>query len=98
MSPYALGAMLLLFSAAMGFFSATYRTFDYFLTAVMPLSLFCCMFVVGFLDKSDLGTQFHLNKAVNAAFQPITLRLYLLMAIASFSASFKHLRNIRNHT
>ena len=98
MSPYILGAMLLLFSVAMGFFSTTRRIFDYLLTAIMPLSLFCCMFVVGFLDKSDLETRFHLYKAVNAAFQPVALLLYLLMAIVTFLASFKRLRNIKNHT
>lgn len=96
MSPYI--AVLLLFSVAMGFFSTTHRTFDYLLTAIMPLSLFCCMFVGGFLDKSDLETRFHLYKAVNAAFQPIALLLYLLMAIVAFLASFKRLRNIKNHT
>ena len=96
MSPYILGALLLLFSLAMGFFSTTHRTFDYLLTAIMPLSLFCCMFVVGFLDKSDLETRFHLYKAVNAAFQPIALLLYLLMAFVTFLASFKRLRDIKN--
>ncbi len=95
MSPYILGAVLLLFSVAMGFFSTTHRTFDYLLTAIMPLSLFCCMFVAGFLDKSDLETRFHLYKAVNTAFQPIALHLYFLMAIVTFLASFKCFRNIK---
>lgn len=93
MSPHILGAVLLLFSAAMGSFSATNRTFDYLLTAIMPLSLFCCMFAVGFLDKCDLETRFHLYKAVNAASQPVVLLLYLLMAIVTFLASFKCFRN-----
>lgn len=97
MSPYILGAVLLLFSVAMGFFSTTHRTFDYLLTAIMPFTLFCCMFVVGFLDKSDLESRFHLYKAVNAAFQPIALQLYFLMAIATFLASFKRFRVIKNH-
>ncbi len=97
MSPYILGVVLLLFSAAMGFFSTSHRTFDYSLTATMPLSLFFCMFVGGFLDKSDLETRFHLYKAVDAAFQPIALLLYFLMAIVAFFASFKRLRNIKNH-
>ena len=96
MSPYILSALLLLFSVTMGFFSITHRTFDYLLTAIMPLSLFCCMFVAGFLDKSDLKTRFHLYKAVNAAFQPIALQLYFLMAIVTFLASFKSFRNIKN--
>lgn len=96
MSPYIPSAVLLLFSVAMGFFSTTDRTFDYLLTAIMPLSLFCCMFMIGFLDKSDLDTRFHLYKAVNAAFQPISLLLYALMAIVAFLASFKCFRNIKS--
>lgn len=96
MSPYILGAVLLLFSGAMGFFSTTHRTFDYLLAAIMPISLFCCMFVCGFLDKSDLETRFHLYRAVNAAFQPVALQLYFLMAIVTFLASFKSFRNIKN--
>lgn len=98
MSPYILGAVLLLFSVALGFFSTTHRTFDYLLTAIMPISLFCCMFVGGFLDKSDLETRFHLYRAVNVAFQPIALLLYFLMAIVTFLASFKRFRDIRNRT
>ena len=98
MSPYILGAVLLLFSVAMGFFSTSHRTFDYLLTAIMPISLFCCMFVGGFLDKSDLETRFHLYRAVNVAFQPIALLLYFLMAIVTFLASFKRFRDIKNRT
>ena len=98
MSPYILGAVLLLFSVAMGFFSTTHRTFDYLLTAIMPISLSCCMFVGGFLDKSDLETRFHLYGAVNVAFQPIALLLYFLMAIVTFLASFKRIREIKNRT
>ena len=96
MSPYILGAVLLLFSSTMGFFSTTRRNFDYLLTAIMPMSLFCCMFVGGFLDKSDLETRFHLYKAVDVAFQPIALILYFLMAVVTFLASFKRLRDIKN--
>ena len=95
MSPYILSAILLLFSGAMAFFSPSSKTFDYLLTLIMPLSLFLCMFVVGFLGESDLGTRFHLYKAVDAAFQPIALLLYFLMAIVVFLTSFKHFRDIK---
>ena len=95
MSPYILSAILLLFSGAMAFFSPSSKTFDYLLTLIMPLSLFLCMFVVGFLGESDLGTRFHLYKAVDAAFQPIALLLYFLMAIVAFLTSFKHFRDIK---
>ena len=95
MSPYILSAILLLFSGAMAFFSTSSKTFDYLLTLIMPLSLFLCMFVVGFLGESDLGTRFHLYKAVDAAFQPIALLLYFLMAIVAFLTSFKHFRDIK---
>ena len=40
MNPYIISAVLLLFSVAMGFFSTTNKTFDYLLTAIMPLSFF----------------------------------------------------------
>ena len=95
MSPYILGAILLLFSGVMAFFSTTSKTFDYLLTSIMPLSLFFCMFVGGFLSKSDLETRFHLYKAVDVAFQPIALLLYFLMAIVVFLTSFKHFRDIK---
>ncbi len=95
MSPYILSAILLIFSGAMAFFSPSSKTFDYLLTLIMPLSLFLCMFVVGFLGESDLGTRFHLYKAVDAAFQPIALLLYFLMAIVAFLTSFKHFRDIK---
>ena len=95
MSPYILSAIFLLFSGAMAFFSPSSKTFDYLLTLIMPLSLFLCMFVVGFLGESDLGTRFHLYKAVDAAFQPIALLLYFLMAIVVFLTSFKHFRDIK---
>ena len=95
MSPYTLSAIFLLFSGAMAFFSPSSKTFDYLLTLIMPLSLFLCMFVAGFLGESDLGTRFHLYKAVDAAFQPIALLLYFLMAIVAFLTSFKHFRDIK---
>ena len=95
MSPYILGAVLLLFCFGYGLFSATHRTFDYLLTAIIPISLFCYLFAVGFLDKNDLETRFHLYKAVRAVFQPFALRLYFLMAIVTFLASFKPLKNIK---
>ena len=96
MSPYILSAVVLVFSAIIGFFSATPRTFDYLLTAIMPLSLFCTMFVVGFLDKTDLETRFYLYKAVKTACQPIALQLYFLMAVVTFVASFKGFRNMKS--
>ena len=95
MNPYIISAVLLLFSVAMGFFSTTNKTFDYLLTVIMPISLFCFMFVGGFLSLSDLESRFHLYKAVKTAFQPITLQLYFLMAITTFLASFKHFRKIK---
>ena len=96
MNPYIISAVLLLFSLAMGFFSTTNKTFDYLLTVIMPLSLFCFMFVGGFLSLADLDSRFHLYKAVKTAFQPIALQLYFLMAITTFLASFKRFRNFKN--
>ena len=88
-----LGVFLFLLSFVMGFFSPTHRTFDYLMTAIMPFSLFGLMFIGGFLDKSDLETRFHLYKAIKTVFQPIALQLYFLMAVTTFVASFKPIRN-----
>ena len=96
MNPYTMSAVLLLFSVAMGFFSTTNKTFDYLLTVIMPISLFCFMFVGGFLDKECIGGRFQLYRAINVAFQPIALQWYFLMAITTFLASFKRFRNIKN--
>ncbi len=96
LSPLILGAALLLVSAVMGFFSATQKTFDYLLTALMPLSLFVCMFVAGFLSKDDTESQFLLYRAFDVAFQPLALLLYVLMAIVTFLASYKHFRYNKN--
>lgn len=96
MNPYILSAVLLLFSVAMGFFSTTNKTFDYLLTAIMPLSLFCFMFVGGFLSSNEVYNRFNLYLAVRTAFQPIVLQLYFLIAITTFLASFKRFRNIKN--
>lgn len=93
MTPYILGVMLFLLSSAAGIFSPTHRRFDYLMTAIMPLSLFGFMFIVGFMDKSDLETRYHLYKAMKAVFQPIALRLYFLMAVTTFVASFRTIRN-----
>ena len=95
MSSYIGTAVLLFFSVVMGFFSTTNKTFDYLLTAIMPLSFFCCMFFLGFLEENDVVTRFSLYKAVEVAFQPIALQLYFLMAITTFLASFKRFRNVK---
>jgi hypothetical protein len=87
---------LLLFSAIIGFLSPSKKTFDYLLTFLVPLALFCTMFVCGFLDKTDLETRFHLYKAVKTAFQPVILQLYLAMPVTTFVASFKGFKNVEN--
>lgn len=92
MSPYILGIVLVLLSAAAGWFSPAVGRFDAAVTAVMPLSLFVCMWIGGFLDRGDLGSRFHLYRALAVAFQPIALVLYALMALAALGASAAHFR------
>lgn len=96
LSPYVIGTFLVLASAAFGIFSSSDRIFDYLMTAIMPFSLFCLMFVGGFLDKSDLGTRFHLYRAVEVAFQPVCLLFYFVMAMVTFLTSLKYFRNLKN--
>ena len=96
MNPYISGGVLALSSAVFGFLSPSKKSVDYLLALIMPLSLFCFMFVVGFLDKDDMGGRFHIYKAVDAAFQPIVLILYFAMAIITLVASLKCFRTLKN--
>ena len=92
MSFYLLAALLLLSSALFGFFSPSRRSVDAWITLAMPLSLFCFMFVLGFLSKDDLETRFHLYLAVHASLQPFSLFLYAVMASTAFVFSLKFFR------
>ena len=94
-SPYVIFASLILTSIIFGNLSPTNRKFDYIITAIVPLSFFLLMFVLGFLDKNDSETRFHLYKAFRAAFQPWVLFDCLAMALTTFLASFKPIRIIK---
>ena len=96
MNIYILSGILVLSSAFFGFLSPSNKSIDYLLTLIMPLSFFCFMFVVGFLGEDDMGGRFHIYKAVDAAFQPIALILYLAMAMITLIASLKCFRNLKN--
>ncbi len=97
MSPYIMGASLVLASAAFGFLSPSDRIVDCLISLIMPLSLFCFMFVAGFFSKSDLETRFHLSEAVDVALQPIALLLYVAMAMITLVASLKLIRRRKKH-
>ncbi len=85
--------ILTLLSAIMGNLSPTYKNFDYLMTAIMPLSLFCLMFIGGFLDKNgDLGSRFHIERAFSCAFQIPVLIAYIIMGLMTFLSSFKNIR------
>jgi hypothetical protein len=53
-------------------------------------------FAAGFFDKDDLETRFYFDRAIDAAFQPFVLVLYIIMALVSFLTSFKKIRIIKN--
>ncbi len=96
-SPYIVFVVLtVIFSAIEGFFSPTHRFFDCLLAVIIPLSLFCFMFIGGFLDKTDMGTRFRLSKAIDVAFQLPLILMYIITAITTFLCSFKPLRNLKN--
>lgn len=85
-------------SCIMGILSPTHYKFDYIITVIMPLSLFCFMLVGGFFDKSDLGTRFHLDRALVTALNPICLLEYFCMTISAFLLSCKKIRTkIKKH-
>lgn len=79
-------------SCIMGILSPTHYKFDYIITGIMPMSLFCLMFIGGFLDKSDLGSRFHLDRAFKTALQPTCLIVYCCMATSAFISSYNKFR------
>lgn len=104
MSPYICIITLIFISMIMGNLSHTQKRFDYVLSAVMPISLFCFAFIIGFLSKCDLETRFHLDKAFKTAFQHEFIVAYCCMAIFSFLCSYerfglrsKHIQSNKNH-
>ena len=84
--------MPIFLSCIMGIFSPTHYKYDYIITVMMPLSLFCFMLVGGFFDKSDLGTSFHLDIAFKTALQPTCLIVYCCMATSAFISSYNKFR------
>lgn len=92
MSPFFCIITLIFISFIMGILSHSNNNFDYVMSAIMPLSLFCFMFIIGLISKSDLGTRFHLSRAFSTAFQPVCLIEYCCMAISAFLSSHKKVR------
>ena len=92
LSPYILIIVLTLISVFAGISSPTHKIFNYIITIITPLSFFGFMFIIGFLDKGDLETRFHLDRALKAVSQPWCLIAYCVMALTTFLASFKPIR------
>ena len=95
MSPYILIVTLAFISFVFGNLSPTDKRFDYIMTVIIPLAFFCFMFIIGFLDKDDMETRFHLDKAFKVSLQLFALYSYCLMALITFLASFKPIRIMR---
>ncbi len=87
--------ILALLSAIMGNLSPTNKKFDYLMAVIMPLSLFCLMFIGGFLDKSDLGSRFQLDRGIKTALQVPALILYGIMGLITFLSSYKGIRVVK---
>jgi len=84
---------LLLFSAIMGSLSHTKKKFDCFITAIIPLSLFCALFIALFFDAGCDGTpQLSLSHATNVEYYRLWLPIAFTMAAVAFLASFKPIR------
>ena len=90
MNVYILGAVLFVLSAVLGYFAPAAGK----IAAVMPLSLFVTMFVLGFLDETETYVRFTLRIAVKVSTQPVALVLYAGMALTAFL--FSLVRGQRN--
>ncbi len=94
MSAYIIGAALLILCAIFAILSPSTKRFDLIITTIMPIVLFCVMFIIGLFDKSDVGTRFHLYRAFDVSLQPICLLLYLLTALTSYIFSLQKIKRI----
>ena len=95
LSPLIIFALVLVTAAIISNFSPSDRLFDLIITIIIPLSLICTMLIVGFLDKDDMETRFHIDRALEAAFQPLYLQLCLISLLTAFLFSFKKIRLIK---
>ena len=96
MSVYVIVAICILFSAVMGNLTPTRKMFDYIMTIVMPLSFFCVMFLAGlFAEGCDGSPKLYVHDALDVAFQPIALQIYLMMGVVTFLASFRAIRVVK---
>lgn len=91
-STYILLGILLFLSAVLGIFSPSTKMFDYFLTAIMPLSMCFVMFMAGFTESGECFSRFDWTHASHIAFQETALYAYALMAVTSFVFSFRKFR------
>ncbi len=82
----------ILLSFIIGIFTPTHKKFDSFMAVMMPLSLFCFMFIVGYLDEDDLVERFQLDRAFETALQVGCLIEYCCMAIVAFLSSHQKIR------
>ena len=95
LSPLIMFAVILVTTAIIGNLSPSDRLFDLIITIILPLSLICTMLIAGFLDKDDMETRFHIDRALEAAFQPLYLQLCLISLLTAFLFSFKKIRLIK---
>ena len=95
LSPLIMFAVILVTAAIISNFSPSDRLFDLIITIIIPLSLICTMLIAGFLDKDDMETIFHIDRALEAAFQPLYLQLCLISLLTAFLFSFKKTRLIK---
>ena len=96
MSVYVIATICILFSVVMGNLTPTRKMFDYIMTIAMPLSFFCVMFLGGlFSEGCDGSPKLYVDDALDVAFQPFALQIYLMMGVATFLASFRAIRIIK---
>ena len=98
LNSYIMGIILFLISAIMGNYTPTNKRIDYLISAIMPLSLFIFMFVIGFLDETETYSRFDLGIAVKVSTQPFVLLMCFGMAFTTFVLSFKPFRLIHRKT
>ena len=93
MTPLPFVIILALIGIVIGNLSSSSKKFDYIIALLVPIAFFALMFVLGLFETNcDNEPLFSVRIAFETAIQSWAIVNYIVMAVATFFASYKSLR------
>ena len=93
MTPLSFVIILALIGIVIGNLSSASKKFDYIIALLVPIAFFVLMFVLGLFETAcDDEPLLSVRIAFETAIQPWAIVNYIIMAVATFFASYKSLR------